>query len=339
MSVARVVALLGALSLAPITAGVAKADAEGKPVVAIVAVDYTSSVLPVTAADRHQLTNPLAKGLASAGWQVIGFEETSRVLATKDRAGLAKCQADMCMLDLSKATGAPFLVWAKAVEARGSLSLEVKLIDAADASHPLGREYLECGTSMNKRCGMLRAMMADMARALGRKTVKKASELTSQMESVTPRSSADPISPPQPNALDMTTPSPEAARTTPPHATRHLDRPIERPDLARQPQEPTTQPGFRHWAIVGWSAIAAAVPLGIEAYFLWKWDGEATDSQQTLAGERYFSARHTKLPAVAFTALSAVAAGTGIYLVKLGSRDSSASLALTPTGIVLGGRY
>lgn len=325
MSAVRVLALSLAVGTAAITLCPGRAGAgETKPTAAVVSVEFTSWV-KVAPADRRTLENSLAKGLTGSGWKVVEAGQTSQILAKNGRSRLTKCDADMCMIELSQLTGANFLVWAKAVEARGELSIELKLFDSTDASHPVDREHVSCARN-DSRCESLGQAMADLAGTLGRKAMKRARELYPEVgPAPAPAVSPPPVSVP---------PSITVPAAPPAQAVQHPG------PLQPQPEpKPVTESPSRLRTILGWTSLGISVPLfGAAGYYLNR-DGQGADCQSTPAGERCLKVYDDKPRAYVFGALGLVAAGAGAYLLLFRSHDGDTSIALTPNGFVLGGRY
>jgi hypothetical protein len=298
-------------ALALLAAPCAAVAEEAKPVAAVVSVKIPASVVQ----DRSAIESSVASGLESAGWQVLGLAGTTRLVG--DRKDLLQCPSDTCAVEIARLTKAPFLVRAVVNATKRRYSVSLSIFDSLDASDPLAREDVEC--LAKDPCPPVASNTAIAARILGRRAIKIVQETTPQQSS----SSATAAAPASP--LRRAAPAPDKSAPRVPAA------------LSTAPN--TEQPRSSVLPIVGWAALGSGVGLIAGSVYYFVSDGKEAGCQTTDAGRRCFQLYDDKTRAYLLGGLGLAATLVGGYIVLFPTREHPTTVALTPRGILVGGKF
>jgi hypothetical protein len=297
--------LLAALAIPAVHA--AAAAAEVKPVVAVVSLKMASSV----GDDRSAIESGLARGLESAGWEVLGLAETSRLVG--ERKDLLLCASDTCSVEIARLTKASYLVRAVVTTGKKKYSINLTLFDSADASKPMAREDVEC--LAKDPCPPVAPNMTTAARVLGRKALKIVEE-SAPPQVLAPTAVLPPAAPPPgegPGAV------PPGAVVVPPTVES------SRPSTALR--------------IAGWTAVGAGGALLVTSTAFFMYDGKETDCQSTATSQRCLKLYDGKTGGYLLGGIGLASAAVGAYILFFPARTRSTAVALTPRGIMVGGEF
>jgi hypothetical protein len=123
-----------ALFAAPCSAMAEGKGADAQSVVAVVSLKTPQTL----AAEQGAIETSVARGLAAAGWKVLGLAETRRLIG--DQKNLLECTGELCAIELAHALKTVYLVWAEVSPSKRKYTISLNLFDAAEAEKPMASE-------------------------------------------------------------------------------------------------------------------------------------------------------------------------------------------------------
>jgi hypothetical protein len=307
--------LLVSSTLAALFGTRAEAD-EAKPLLAIVSIKIPDK----SGIESDAVEKLVSAGLSNAGWNLVGTADTNRLL--RERRQIDSCQSDACLFEVTRATGAEYVLRAEFMGTKSRYLLTLSIFDVASPEKPMETEVTHC-LKKGDGCQAFDKNVTFAATVVGRKV----------MMALKNRPAAAPIST-EPGTSTGTQAGRQTLATSAAAPRPATEVPPSAIDLNTTAAKP-----IRTSLILGGAVVGVGVGLMVVSGWYFHKNGMDADCDTTTKTCYKFYDTTSRAYATGVTGFIMAGLGTTYLILELGSKGHETTVAVVPNGLLLGGKF